>query len=54
MPKLKAGSLTLNYDQQGTGAPLILIPFLTGLLRVPGRRICQALHLYLRRPSRHR
>lgn len=29
MPKLKAGSLSLNYDQQGTGGPLILIPFLT-------------------------
>jgi pimeloyl-ACP methyl ester carboxylesterase len=29
MPKVKAGNLTLNYEQQGTGAPLILIPFLT-------------------------
>ena len=29
MPKVKAGSLTLNYDQQGSGPPLILIPYLT-------------------------
>jgi len=29
MPKVKAGNLTMNYDQQGAGDPLILIPFLT-------------------------
>jgi 3-oxoadipate enol-lactonase len=29
MPKVKAGNLTLHYEQQGTGDPLILIPFLT-------------------------
>ncbi|HMK28266.1 MAG TPA: alpha/beta hydrolase [Terriglobales bacterium] len=29
MPKVKAGNVTLNYDQQGSGEPLILIPFLT-------------------------
>ncbi|HUE82533.1 MAG TPA: alpha/beta hydrolase [Pyrinomonadaceae bacterium] len=28
MPKVKANNLTLNYDQQGTGEPLILIPYL--------------------------
>jgi pimeloyl-ACP methyl ester carboxylesterase len=28
MPKVKANSLTINYDQQGTGEPLILIPYL--------------------------
>ena len=28
MPKLKANNITMNYDQQGTGEPLILIPFL--------------------------
>jgi pimeloyl-ACP methyl ester carboxylesterase len=28
MPKVKANSLTINYDQQGTGDPLILIPYL--------------------------
>jgi len=28
MPKTEANNLTINYDQQGTGEPLILIPFL--------------------------
>ena len=29
MPKVKAKNLTMNYDQQGTGEPLILIPYLS-------------------------
>src|SRR5436853_1604563 len=29
MPKVKANNITMNYDQQGTGEPLILIPFLS-------------------------
>ncbi|MGH8851858.1 MAG: alpha/beta fold hydrolase [Casimicrobiaceae bacterium] len=29
MPKVKANGLTINYDQQGSGTPLILIPYLT-------------------------
>ena len=29
MPKVKANNLTMNYDQQGTGEPLILIPYLS-------------------------
>ncbi len=29
MPKIKANNITMNYDQQGTGDPLILIPYLT-------------------------
>jgi len=29
MPKVKANGITLNYDQQGNGEPLILIPYLT-------------------------
>lgn len=29
MPKIKVNNITLNYDQQGTGEPLILIPYLT-------------------------
>lgn len=29
MPKVKANGITINYDQQGTGEPLILIPYLT-------------------------
>jgi len=28
MPKLRAGSITMNYDQQGSGEPLVLIPYL--------------------------
>jgi pimeloyl-ACP methyl ester carboxylesterase len=28
MPKVQVNELTMNYDQQGTGEPLILIPFL--------------------------
>src|SRR5437867_362873 len=29
MPKVKANGITMNYDQQGAGEPLILIPSLT-------------------------
>lgn len=29
MPKIKANGITMNYDQQGTGEPLILIPYLS-------------------------
>ena len=29
MPKVKVHNLTLNYEQQGSGEPLILIPYLT-------------------------
>jgi pimeloyl-ACP methyl ester carboxylesterase len=29
MPKVKANDIAMNYEQQGTGDPLILIPFLT-------------------------
>src|SRR6201987_1698995 len=29
MPKVKANNITLNYEQQGNGDPLILIPYLT-------------------------
>src|SRR5438105_15446138 len=29
MPKVKANNITINYDQQGAGEPLILIPYLT-------------------------
>jgi pimeloyl-ACP methyl ester carboxylesterase len=28
VPKVRANNLTINYDQQGTGEPLILIPYL--------------------------
>jgi pimeloyl-ACP methyl ester carboxylesterase len=29
MPRVTANNIAMNYDQQGTGAPLILIPYLT-------------------------
>src|SRR6186713_1045737 len=29
MPKVTANKITMNYDQQGTGEPLVLIPYLT-------------------------
>ncbi len=29
MPKVQAGNITMNYDQQGSGEPLVLIPYLT-------------------------
>ncbi len=28
MPKVKANGITINYERQGTGEPLVLIPFL--------------------------
>ena len=28
MPKVQVNELTMNYDQQGSGEPLILIPYL--------------------------
>ena len=28
MPKIQVGEITMNYDQQGTGEPLLLIPYL--------------------------
>src|SRR6266436_3069649 len=28
MPKVRANEISINYEQQGTGEPLILIPYL--------------------------
>jgi hypothetical protein len=28
MPKIKANGITINYERQGAGEPLVLIPFL--------------------------
>jgi len=28
MPKVRAGNITMNYDRQGSGEPLLLIPYL--------------------------
>ncbi|MGC1954795.1 MAG: alpha/beta hydrolase [Gammaproteobacteria bacterium] len=30
MPKVKVNDITMHYDQQGTGEPLLLIPYLSG------------------------
>jgi len=30
MPKIKVNNLNINYEQQGSGEPLVLIPYLTG------------------------
>ena len=29
MPKVRANNITINYDQQGSGEPLVLIPYLS-------------------------
>src|SRR3954467_15371271 len=29
MPKVKANNITIHYEQQGTGEPLMLIPYLS-------------------------
>lgn len=44
MPNVKVNNITINYDQQGTGEPLILIPYLTAdcrLLRLPRGQVRQ-------------
>ena len=28
MPRVKAGAITMNYETQGSGEPLVLIPYL--------------------------
>jgi hypothetical protein len=28
MTKVRAGNITMNYDRQGSGEPLVLIPYL--------------------------
>ena len=30
MPKVKVNDINMNYEKQGTGEPLVLIPFLSG------------------------
>src|SRR5260370_224207 len=39
MPRVKVNDITMNYDQQGSGEPLILIPYL------PPRYACSALQV---------
>ena len=54
MPRVKANNITMNYDQQGSGEPLILIPYLAAdhALCIPGGRVRQAFHLHLAGSSR--
>ena len=28
MPKVRANNITINYEQQGSGEPLVLLPYL--------------------------
>ena len=28
MPKIRADNITINYDEQGSGEPLVLMPYL--------------------------
>jgi hypothetical protein len=35
MPKVKANNITINYEQQGSGEPLLLIQRLVYSLKVP-------------------
>ena len=51
MPKVKVNDITMNYERQGTGEPLILIPYLAAdnacyafqVADYPGRNTRQAL-----------
>ena len=33
MPKIKANGITINYEQQGAGEPLVLIPYLVSVAK---------------------
>ena len=55
MPQVEVDGLTINYDVQGEGEPLLLIPYTVGgprLLRVPAAGLHRALQLHRDRPSR--
>ena len=57
MPVADVDGLTINYDVQGEGEPLLLIPYTVGrsrVLRVPAPGLHRALQLHRDRPSRHR
>ncbi len=34
MPKVQVNDITINYEQQGTGEPLVLIPYLELIMPV--------------------
>jgi len=57
MPKIQAGSITMNYEQQGSGESLLLIPYLAAdyaCYAFQVDRLLQALHLHFGRSARHR
>ena len=57
MPKVTANNVTINYDQQGTGEPLILIPYLAADHACYAFQVAEyreTLYLHLARPPRHR
>jgi hypothetical protein len=41
MPKVKVNDITMNYEQQGTGEPLVLIPYLAADNILP---LCGKIH----------
>ena len=55
MPKVTANNITMNYDQQGTGEPLILIPYLAADHACYAFQLgdTPALHLYFPRSPRN-
>ena len=56
MPRVEVDGLTINYDVQGEGEPLLLIPYTVRrprLLCVPAAGLHRALQLHRDRPSRH-
>ena len=55
MPKVQVNELTMNYDQQGTGEPLILIPYLAADYACYAFQVAEydkALYLYFSGPAR--
>ena len=55
MPQVEVDRVTINYDVQGEGEPLLLIPYSVRgprLLRVPAAGVYRALQLHRDRPAR--
>jgi len=54
MPQVEVDGLAINYDVQGEGEPLLLIPYTSAdqrLLRVPASGLHRALQLRRDRPT---
>ena len=55
VPKLRVGNITINYDQQGSGEPLVLIPYLAADCACYAFQVAElreAFHLHLGRSAR--